>query len=119
MRKIQKDRNIPLENRYIDYEFVDYKKFPYRGYVRAATLSAWDVKEKSVGVEDGLTMAYEMYLPFSNRMISACSSILLILAAAVAPPATPPMMRCFILCVFLFPMENISNAKIYPVSGCR
>lgn len=64
--KIQKDRNIPLENRYIDYEFVDYKKFPYRGYVRAATLSAWDVKEKSVGVEDGLTMAYEMFLGRPN-----------------------------------------------------
>ncbi len=49
------------KNAYVDYEFVDYKKFVHSGYVRAAVLSCWDIKEKSVGIENGLTMSYEFF----------------------------------------------------------
>ena len=47
---------------FVDFKFVDYDKFPaYPNYVRAATLSGWDEKEKSVGLEGVMPFGYDMF----------------------------------------------------------
>lgn len=45
---------------YIDFELIDYKKFPYSGKVRIATISCYNMPTRSVGIENGATHGGEM-----------------------------------------------------------
>ncbi len=44
---------------YVDFEFYQYKNFPNRN-VRVSNISSYDKKSKSVGIENGATISYEM-----------------------------------------------------------
>mgnify|MGYP004718862629 FL=1 len=44
---------------YVDFEFYQYKNFPNRN-VRVSNISSYDRKAKSVGIENGATISYEM-----------------------------------------------------------
>ena len=53
--------------RSFDFEFVDYADFPNRD-AAVTIFSAWDPKTRSVGVEGGVTRAFDMGRPASGRV---------------------------------------------------
>ena len=102
---------------------VDAEALPERlGRLHQQLGAVFDDATDVVRQADGRPqLAYEMYFPFSSRMMSAASSTLLSRAAAVAPPATPPIIRYFItfLVVGFSRFLLLGFSLLFSVSRCK